>query len=229
MNASDPELVAREYATSERLEARRTRVSGWLRGETEAWDEALAAVAEARPQRVLDAGCGDGLFARLIAAPEVIGLDSSPAMVERARDRGVDARVGDIQNLPFDNDEFEVVVCNWTLYHLQDLDRGLYEIARVLGPEGRFVGIYNRKHHMEELWSRVRPGFDASDDYDEPLARHFTRVEIRDTVAYTLWETRDDLQRYLDAYVEMMGSLTAPDGPYPFKVTRLNRVYVAEK
>jgi len=229
MNASDPEMVAREYATSERLEARRTRVNGWLRGETEAWDEALAAIAEARPQRVLDAGCGDGLFARVIAAPEVIGIDSAPAMVARARERGIDARLGDIQDLPFDDDEFDVVVCNWTLYHLQDLNSGLREIARVLRPEGCFVGIYNRKQHMEELWSRVRPGFDASDDYDEPLARHFTRVETRDTVAYTLWESRDDLQRYLDAYIEMMGSMVAPDAPYPFKVTRLNRVYVARK
>ena len=47
--------------------------------------------------------------------------------------------------------------------------------------------------------------------------------------AYTLWESRDDLQAFLDAFVEMMGPMVAPDGPYPFKVTRRNRVYVAEK
>jgi ubiquinone/menaquinone biosynthesis C-methylase UbiE len=227
MSASDPEMLAREYATSERLEARRTRSTGWLRGKSEAWDEALAAVAEARPHRVLDAGCGDGLFARLIAAPVVVGVDNTPAMVDRARERGVDARLGNIQELSFDDDEFDVVVCNWTLYHLQDLDGGLQELARVLRPSGRFVEIYNQPRHMEELWSRVRPELDASDDYGESLARWFARVETRDTEAYTLWETREDLQRYLDAFVEMMGPMTAPDSPYPFKVTRRNRVYVA--
>jgi ubiquinone/menaquinone biosynthesis C-methylase UbiE len=228
VTSNDPELLEREYADPARLERRRVTVTGWIRGE-EPWVEALAAVAEARPHRVLDAGCGDGVFARAVAAPEVIGVDSAPAMVERARSRGVDAREGDIQALPFGDGEFDVVVCNWTLYHLQDLDRGLAEIARVLRPGGRFVGIYNRERHMEELWSRVRPELGAANDYGEALARHFARVEPRDTEAYTLWETREDLQVYLDAFVELGGPMQAPDGPYPFKATRRNRVYVAHR
>jgi ubiquinone/menaquinone biosynthesis C-methylase UbiE len=228
IGASDPGMLAREYATSDRLERRRQNVTGWLRGE-EAWDEALVAIAEARPHRVLDAGCGDGLFARAIAAPVVIGIDNSSAMVERARSRGVDARVASIEELPFGDGEFDVVVCNWVLYHLQDLDRGFRELARVLRPTGRFVGIYNRDRHMEELWSRVRPEAEIADDYDDVLTRHFAHLEHRDTEAYTLWESREDLQAFLDAFVETMGPMTAPDGPYPFKVTRRNRVYIADK
>jgi ubiquinone/menaquinone biosynthesis C-methylase UbiE len=146
-------------------------------------------------------------------------------MVERARSRGVDARVANIEELPFGDREFDVAVCNWTLYHLQDLDGGARELARVVRPGGRFVGIYNRDRHMEELWSRVRPEASVEDDYDDVLKRYFVRVEQ----AYTLWESREDLQAFLDAFVEMMGPMAAPDGPYPFKVTRRNRVYVAEK
>jgi SAM-dependent methyltransferase len=228
VGANDPALLAREYATSERLERRRQNVTGWLRGE-EAWDEALAAIAEARPHRVLDAGCGDGLFTRSIATPVVIGVDNASAMVERARSRGVDARLADIAKLPFRDGEFDVVVCNWTLYHLQDLDGGVRELARVLRPGGRFVGIYNGDGHMEELWSRVRPEASAGDDYDDVLTRHFARVQHREMQAYTLWESRDDLQAFLDAFVEMLGPMAAPDGPYPFKVTRRNSVYVADK
>jgi SAM-dependent methyltransferase len=227
MSANDPAMLAREYATSERLERRRQDVTGWLRG-GEAWDEALAAIAHARPHRVLDAGCGDGLFTRVIAAPIVIGVDNAPAMVERARSRGVDAQVADIEKLPFGDGEFDVVVCNWTLYHLRDLDRGVAELARVLRLGGRFVGIYNRDRHMEELWSRLRPEASVGEDYDDVLLRQFARVEHRDTEAYTLWESRADLQAFLDAFVEMMGPMVAPDGPYPFKATRRNRVYVAE-
>lgn len=182
--ASDPAMLARECATSERLERRRQNVTGWLRGE-EAWDEALAAIAETRPNRILDAGCGDGLFARAIAAPVVVGVDNAPAMVERARSRGIDARIADIEQLPFGDGEFDVVVCNWTLYHLPELDGGVRELARVVRPGGRFVGIYNRDRHMEELWSRVRPEASAGDDYDDVLKRYFARVEHRDTRAYT--------------------------------------------
>jgi SAM-dependent methyltransferase len=226
MSENDPELLTREYSTSKRLEARRTNVTGWLQGPVEPWDEALALVAAMRPRRVLDAGCGDGLFARLIAAPVVVGVDNAPAMVARAREYGVDARLADIQDLPFDDDEFDVAACNWVLYHLPDLDRGLSELARVAR---RFVGIYGRPHHMEELWSRVRPGYDAGDDYREALERHFAHVEEVHTTSKVLWETRDDLQRYLDAFVELFGPMTAPDGPYPFKATRLNCVYVATR
>jgi len=226
MSLDDPAIVAREYASSARLEARRTSRTAWLRWETEAWTEAMAAVAEARPHRVLDAGCGDGLFARAIAAPEVIGVDGSAAMVARARERGVDARVADIQELPFEDDAFDVVVCNWVLYHLPDLDRGLQELARVAP---RFVGCYDRAEHMGELWSRVRPEFDVSDDYGAALERHFTRVEDRHTEGQVMWETREDLQSYLDAFVELMGPMSAPGGPYPFKATRRNRVYVATR
>lgn len=155
--------------------------------------------------------------------------ESDPAMVDRARARGVDARRARIEELPFDDGEFDVVVCNWTLYHLPDVDAGVRELARVLRPGGRFVGVYNRDWHMAELWSRVRPEAVAGDDYDEVLARHFTRVEHRDTEAQTLWESGGDLQSFLDAFSELYGPLEAPSEPYPFRVTRLNRVYVAEK
>jgi SAM-dependent methyltransferase len=224
---NDAELVACEYSTSERLELRRHDATGWVRGNPQ--DDALAAVAEIRPHRVLDAGCGDGLFARMIAAPTVIAVDSSEAMVDRARSRGVDARLGDIHELAFDDGEFDVVTCNWTLYHLRDLERGVGELARVTRSGGRLVGVYNREGHMDELWSFLRPEFTPDQDYTEALRGSFGHVEHRDTDGYTLWESRDDLQAYLDAFVGLIGPLDAPPGPYPFRVTRRNRIYVADK
>jgi SAM-dependent methyltransferase len=151
---NDPRLVAEEYAKIDRLEARRSDRTGWLRGD-EAWQRALAEVAACRPEAVLDAGCGEGWFARLVAAPRVECVDLSPAAVAAARSHGLPARVGDIQHLPFDDGEFDVVVCNWVLYHLPDVDRGLRELARILRPGGRFVGVYNRARHTRELWQAV--------------------------------------------------------------------------
>jgi SAM-dependent methyltransferase len=228
VSLEDPELLEREYSTTERLERRRHNVTGWVRGE-DPWVEALAAVAETRPRRVLDAGCGDGVFARAVAAPVVVGVDMAASMVELARRRGVDARRGRIENLPFADGEFDIVVCNWVLYHLPDADAGVRELARVLRPGGRFVGIYNRDRHMAELWDRLHPASAEGDDYHDVLARHFVRVETRDTEAHTLWQTREDLQAFLDASVELLGRLEAPAAPYPFTLTRRNRVYVAEK
>jgi SAM-dependent methyltransferase len=225
---NDPAVVAREYSTSDRLERRRVDATAWISGDG-VWEEALRAIAEVNPYCVLDAGCGVGDFARLVSAPHVVGVDSSAAMVERARENGVDAREADIQDLPFADGEFDVVVSNWTLYHLPDLDRGLAELARVIRRGGRLVGIYNRERHMEELWSLVHPEFGRADDLEEPLGRHFEPVEWRDTESFTLWENRKALQDYLDAFVELAGPLEAPAEPYPFRATRRNRVWVAEK
>jgi SAM-dependent methyltransferase len=229
---NDPSLVAEEYASLDRLAARRSDRTGWLRGD-EAWRRALAEVAARRPQSVLDAGCGEGWFARLVAAPRVECVDLSPAAVAAARAQGLSARVGDIQDLPFDDSEFDVVACHWVLYHLPDVERGLRELARVLRPGGRFVGVYNRAGHMSELWDSVGhtwdgEGFDAENG-GALLAAVFARVARHDCDAATLWEDRASLQRYLDAFAGLAGRrLEAPDGPYPFTATRRNCVFVAE-
>lgn len=227
---SNAEPVAQEYATLERLANRRLDRTGWLRGVEEV-SVLLGAIAEARPHRVLDAGCGTGEWAALLTAPEVVCVDQSEAAVEAARARGLEALRADIESLPFADGSFDVVMCNWVLYHLDDLDRGLAEIARVLRPSGRFVGGNNLEGHLEEVWSRVENRWprDAFDGHNgaEALARHFASVERRDTSGEVLWESRHALQAYLDAYREMLGPLDAPDGPYPFRATRRNCVFVA--
>jgi SAM-dependent methyltransferase len=228
VSLADPEFLAREFATSERLEQRRHGGTAWRRGE-DAWVVALRAIGEARPERVLDAGCGDGFMTRSIAASTVVGIDSSPGMVEQAVSHGVDARVGDLHDLPFPDDDFDVVVCSGVLHHLHDIDRAVAEIARVLRPGGRLVAVENGEGNMEELWSAVGPRPDhGHHDYLEILGRRLETVECRDTEGFMLWETASDLQAYLDTFTEMLGPLTAPADPYPFKATRRSRVFVAD-
>lgn len=228
---NDPELIAQEYGTLDRLALRRLDRTGWLRDAGEPLDSMLRAIAENHPRRVLDAGCGTGEIAALVTAPEVVCIDLSPTAVGSARARGLDAHVADVQSLPFGDGEFDVVLGNWMLYHLPDLGRGLAEIARVLRPHGRFVGCYNGKGHMSELWSIVDPGSDHSDDYREPLERFFAHVERRDTDGEVVWLDRADLQRYLDAFGGPLAErrLTAPTGPYPFIARRRNCVWVADR
>lgn len=228
---NDPSLVAREYASLARLERRRLDRTGWLRDAGKPINTLLAAIADARPHRVLDAGCGSGDIAALLTAPEVIGVDLSEAAVEATRARGLEAVRADIQELPFEDASFDAVMSNWTLYHLPDLDKGLREIARVLRPAGRFFGVYNRAGHLGEVWNAV--GYEwPSHSFDGEngavaLKRHFHVVERRDTDGDVLWESRDALASYLDAYSELVGQLTAPSGPYPFYASRRNCVFVA--
>jgi SAM-dependent methyltransferase len=230
---SDRDLVAREYATVDRLAMRRLDRTAWLGGDDDPWLLALAAIAEVGPARILDAGCGSGDFAALLTAPDVRCVDLSPAAVDAARERGLRAEVADVQNLPFPDGSFDVVVANWVLYHVHDRALAIAELARVLTPAGRFVGCYNAPGHLQELWSSVGVPV-AADDFNADngpgeLQRSFGRVQVREAHGEVLWETRERAQAYLDAYQEMYGSLTAPAGPYPFRATRRNVVLVADR
>ena len=230
---SDRDLVAREYATVDRLAMRRLDRTAWLGGEDDPWLLALAAIAEVRPARILDAGCGSGDLAALLTAPDVRCVDLSPAAVDAARERGLRAEVADVQNLPFPDGSFDVVVANWVLYHVHDRALAIAELARVLTPAGRFVGCYNAPGHLQELWSSVGVPV-AADDFNADngpgeLQRSFSRVQVREAHGEVLWETRERVQTYLDAYHEMYGPLTAPAGPYPFRATRRNVVLVADR
>ena len=78
-----------------------------------AFDAALEALRVTGATRLLDAGCGAGLALRYAAdrGAEVTGLDASEAMVAHARRRVPGAQIvrGDIEDLPFDDDRFDVV------------------------------------------------------------------------------------------------------------------------
>lgn len=90
--------------------------------------------------RILDLGCGDGqLTARIDAAgADVVGVDASVAMVEAARDRGIDARVCNAEALPF-HAEFDAVFSNAALHWVHAQDAMLAGVKRALKPGGRFV------------------------------------------------------------------------------------------
>lgn len=233
MTLNEPQRVAEEYASERGLEGRRAayrHADG-----PDAREVALAAVAEAKPDAVLEVGCGPGELSERIATDvgaRVTALDISPRMVELARGRGVDARVGDVQELPFGDGEFDCAVAAWMLYHVPDVDRALAELARVLRPGGRLVAVTNSHRHLQELYEvlgaeRVAYPFSAEDGA-EHLRRHFARVERRDAYGWINFPDREAAQAYVDATVTlgMSGELPALDGP--IRVRRAPTIFVAE-
>jgi SAM-dependent methyltransferase len=229
MGIDDAEIVIREYDTLDRLALRRLDRTGWLRFDDLDEEQTLVrAVAEVHPTRVLDVGCGDGRLASLYAAPEVVCVDASAAAVEQASARGLDAQLGDARELPFADGSFDVVTCSHMLYHLPDPDRALGEFVRVLRPGGRFAGIYNAPEHLREVFGETPPEAFDSESGLPLLQARFASVSRIHRGGSVLWLTQRDLQRYLDAFIELYGPLRAPDGPYPFTATRAESVFVAD-
>jgi SAM-dependent methyltransferase len=102
------------------------------------YEEAIRRLGVAPGQRVLEIGCGSGVFLRAAAerGAEVTGLDASAALLELARARVPDAelRLGDMESLPFDDDVFDVVTGFNSFFFAADLVAALREAGRVAKP-----------------------------------------------------------------------------------------------
>lgn len=109
----------------------------------------LVEVADVRPgDRVLDVACGTGVVARAAAervgsTGVVVGVDLNPDMLDTAARAtaglvpAVDLRQGDVHALPFEDDRFDVTLCEEALQFFADRVGALREMRRVTAPGGR--------------------------------------------------------------------------------------------
>ncbi len=97
---------------------------------------------------VLDVACGPGMVACEFArhAGKVTGLDITPAMIEQARKRqreqklgNLDWAVGDAVPLPYPDNSFSLVITRYSFHHLLSPERALAEMIRVCRPGGRVM------------------------------------------------------------------------------------------
>ena len=88
-------------------------------------------------ERILDAGCGEGFVVSYLLQGNdgltITGIDCSLEAIEMARQMvpGVLFDVGDLREMPYGDDSFDLVMCLEVLEHLPDPHRGLRELRRV--------------------------------------------------------------------------------------------------
>ena len=234
MRLDDPSSVREEYATEVGLAGRKAAYR-FAEG-PDARQVAFEAVAEVAPRRILEVGCGEGELAERFVRElgcEVVASDQSERMVELTRARGVDARVADVQALPFDDAAFDCALAAWMLYHVPDVDRALAELARVLRPGGRLVAVTNSSEHLGELHDVLEkeraPVTFGGDDGGELLRGHFSSVERRDAYGWIAFPDRNAAQSYVDASAQQFDGARLPELEEPLRVRRAPVVFVADK
>lgn len=173
--ATVPEAAADDAALADVLSARDRRTGDFFDGIAAVWDRirpafehpdvqagALAALAP-RGLEVVDIGTGTGALLPLLAlaGARVTAVDSSPAMLERARDlcrregvAQVEFRRADIQELPFTDDRFDAAYSSMVLHHVARPARALREMARVVRPGGVVVIMAFTSHR--QTWMREK-------------------------------------------------------------------------
>ena len=197
-------------------------------------DEAiLDAVGTRRDTQLLDVACGTGWLSAdaVRRQAKVTGLDFAENMVTIARSRCPEAEfyIGDAENLPFEEGQFEAVVCNFGLLHFPNPERAVAEAFRVLKSGGCYAFTCwtppTRNPFMKLILGSVQshgimdvelpaspPLFrfgDAAECESVLSAEGFTSISV--TELYILWSfpTPEDVMPTVVASTARLGSMLA--------------------
>ena len=112
-----------------------------------------------RGKAVLEVGCGTGLVLERIKAfaATAKGIDLSPGMLEKARQRGLDVCEGSATKLPFADNSFDVTCSFKVLAHIPDIEGALSEMARVTRPGGVVLAELYNPNSMRGLLRALGP------------------------------------------------------------------------
>lgn len=124
-------------------------------GRENALREMTVKLAGVKPgDSILEVGCGTGtltLAAKRQVGPsgKVFGIDIIPGMIERSIQKAAQAaldvtfQLGNIEAIPFPENQFDVVMCSFMIFHMSEKVRrkGITEIYRVLKPQGKFLAL----------------------------------------------------------------------------------------
>lgn len=150
---------------------------------------------------ILELGCGNAAQWEGRTLPRGCKLllsDFSPGMLLKARERlssnSAAFQVIDIQDIPFEDASFDVIIANFMLYHVPDLAKALAEVRRVLKPGGTFYaatcGLNGHQAYVNDALRQINPdsgGFAQVFSFTlqnggERLRKYFTSVERVDYI-----------------------------------------------
>jgi len=126
---------------------------------------------------ILEVGCGTGLVLARIAsfARSARGVDLSPGMLEKARERGLDVVEGSATSLPFADNSFDATCSFKVLAHVPEIEKALSEMARVTRPGGTVIAEFYNPFSFRGLVKHLTPPRAIAQDAHE--GQVFTRFD----------------------------------------------------
>lgn len=179
--------------------------------------------------KILELGCGTGSMWKgredlIKRSSKIILSDFSEGMVEQSKNTigeydNVDYMVIDIQNIPFEDDSFDIVIANMMLYHVPDIDKGLSEVRRVLKDGGNFYAATYGEHGIMEHVAKLLGRYGVTDTTSraftlqngqkilEPYFDNVKMLRYEDSLAVT---NVDDLVDYVCSLSNMSTLASIP-------------------
>lgn len=134
--------------------------------------------------KVLDVGCNDGTFIEMLQRKrhcDVTGIDISDTALEEAKKKGLNVMTADVENLPFEDETFDVITCMEVLSHLFDPKKAVKEMRRVLKKNGILLGSCPHKNLESYVWDdkRLHRRYFEAHDLHELITEDFDRLYIQ--------------------------------------------------
>ncbi len=163
--------------------------------------------SQTQGKKVLEVGCGTGIWMQFLL-PEVKsieGIDISPGMVKEAQKKGLQAKLGSAELIPYPNGSFDFIFSYRVLPHVPNLKKALTEIKRVLRDGGKAIVMFYNKNSMKKI---------------------FLGQKMEDKV-YTQFYTIRDIQRLDPSISFLSGTKIFPYPKWMRRYALLNRAYFA--
>jgi ubiquinone/menaquinone biosynthesis C-methylase UbiE len=154
--------------------------------------EVARPLAEGRD--VLELGCGTGMILKELhpVARNAVGIDISPGMLAQAQARGLNVVVGSATDLPFEDESFDMVCSFKVLAHIEDIERAMSEVGRVLRPGGVAALEFYNKRSLRTLIKHLKPASAVSE-------------QTNDEQVFTRYDDIDDVKGYLPPELHVTG------------------------
>lgn len=136
-----------------------------------------------RGGRIVDFGCGDGLFLALLEKefPKVktFGVDILPEVAETKKFLRADIKIADLKNTSYENNYFDIIFCLDTLEHFEKLSDPINEIKRVLKKDGILVISIPTENFIYKLGRFFLKGTFSSKDGPSSSPHYHNAITIR--------------------------------------------------
>ena len=155
------------------IEAQIEHSHWWFFGRRKLFQKMINDLVPRLSWRVLDVGTSTGTNLRLLnnmGFEDVTGLDLNPEAIRFCAEKGLgDVKLGDIENLPFENETFDLILATDIIEHVEDDARAVQELQRVLAPDGKLLITV--------------PAFKALWGHNDDTSHHKRRYVAREVLA----------------------------------------------
>lgn len=177
---NDLSVVKRQYATANNLNTRILIHDKYSTNKMGFGNWIISNYKIDKGMKVLELGCGTGDMWKnreslISRCSKLILSNFSEGMIAAAKETvgnydNIEYKVLDIQNIPYEDGIFDIVIANMMLYHVPDIDKGLAEVRRVLKKDGSFYCATYGEHGITEYLSKILDAYGVEDN----LNKNFT-------------------------------------------------------